>query len=134
MVRKYLFAIATFAAFQATQASATTYLRQVPSGTTDDLTLADLGLGYSPTIAWISTTTGAKTEDLNFNSIACNATYKGYAFTVKDEIGTAGANPITVVALTSPANTIDGAATFTLNSNYESITFQCDGVSNWLVE
>ncbi len=40
--------------------------------------------------------------------------------------------PITITP-ESP-NTIDGLGSLTLNSNFESITFQCDGVSNRLVE
>jgi hypothetical protein len=57
---------------------------------------------------------------------------------VKDEVGTAGTYPITVVIGFGPADTIDGQPSFVLNTNFESVTFQCDGSSgatgNWLVE
>jgi hypothetical protein len=54
----------------------------------------------------------------------------------KDEAGVAGTTPIAVAAPTgSTGETIDKVASpFVLNSNFESITFQCDGAGNWLVE
>jgi hypothetical protein len=95
------------------------------------------------TYAWDSTTTNVKTNTLNFT--CTGGTYVGYTFTVKDEIGTAGTYPIVVTGMTGSNDTFDspGATpsnSFTLNSNYESITFQCDGGynssgnGNWMVE
>jgi hypothetical protein len=62
----------------------------------------------------------------------CASGKNGFIIIIKDEIGTAGTYPIIVT--TAGGNTIDGAAQFMLNSNFESITLQCDSTSNWLVE
>lgn len=104
-------------------------VRQVPTpAVSDALQTTDLGLGK--TVAWDSATPANKTELLTTNGIACNSATR--VFTIKDEIGTAGTYPITVTPQIN--DKIDGAGTFILNSNFESITLQCDGASNWLVE
>ena len=108
------------------------HVRQVPSPLVGDyLQSGDIGVGF--TVAWVSTAPANKSESLGPNAIACSSAINAAKeFTIKDEIGTAGTYPITVTPA-SP-NTIDGLGSFTLNSNFESITFQCDGISNWLVE
>lgn len=57
----------------------------------------------------------------------------GFTITVKDELGSAGPNPIGVTP--NVGDTIDTTTgPFVLNSNFDSITFECDGNHNWLVE
>jgi hypothetical protein len=109
-------------------------LRQVTGTTTviDYLTSGDLNVWY--VVAWNSTAPAAKTEDLNHNSIACSSTTIG--FTIKDEAGTAGTYPISIVP--NGTDTIDknynATTPFVINSNFQSNTFQCDGAGNWIVE
>ena len=55
-------------------------------------------------------------------------TFKGRTFVVKDEGGHAAANNITVD--TEGAQTIDGAATDVINTNFGSASYYCDG-TNW---
>lgn len=93
------------------------------------------------TYAWDSTVPTNKGLTISFS---CTSGYAGFTFTVKDEIGTAGARPIVVTAQSSDTIDAPGAGTghnaFVLNSNYESLTFQCDGAGNtsgagnWLVQ
>jgi hypothetical protein len=94
------------------------------------------------TYAWDSSNANNKVSNLNFS---CTSAVVGYVFIVKDEIGTAGTYPITVNRMVGGSDTFDSpggppAKSFILNSNYESITFQCDGaynssgVGNWMVE
>ena len=70
--------------------------------------------------------------------VACSSLTPGETIIIKDEIGTAGTSPITVTP--QSGNTIDGTGSFVLNSNFESITLQCDWYSgmilipNWIVE
>ena len=54
--------------------------------------------------------------------LIANPTDDGQVWTVKDWSGSAGANQITVT-VAGAANTIDGAASFVLNNNYESVGF-----------
>ena len=54
----------------------------------------------------------------------------GRLYTVKDESGSASSNNVTVA--TEASETIDGSSTFTLNADYEAVSFYSDGV-NWFV-
>ena len=54
--------------------------------------------------------------------LPANPSIDGQVWTVKDWSGTAGINPITVT-VAGAADTIDGAASFTLSNNYESVGF-----------
>jgi len=54
----------------------------------------------------------------------------GRSVTVKDAGGNAGANNITIS--TEGAETIDGAATLVINTNYAAVTLYSDG-TNWFV-
>lgn len=94
------------------------------------------------TYAWNSTAAGPYGLAI---SLSCTSGNAGFTFTVKDEVGTAGTTHQIVVSTTAP-DTIEapgstGNTAFKLNSNYESITFQCDGTGNgmglggnWMVE
>jgi hypothetical protein len=83
------------------------------------------------TYAWNSAMTGTKSLTI---TPTCNSSTLN--FIVKDEIGTAGTYPILVYP--TIGNTIENTYTattpFALNSNFESITFLCDGAGNWIVE
>ena len=81
------------------------------------------------TYAWQSSTTAGKTETIGGT---CNSSTNGYTIIVKDEIGTAGAYGIVIYP--QSGNTIDNQGGFAITSNFESITLQCDGVSNWIIE
>lgn len=54
----------------------------------------------------------------------------GRMFIIKDQSGGAGTNNITIDG--NAAETIDGAATKVINTNYGAVTIICDG-ANWLV-
>lgn len=60
-------------------------------------------------------------------TVACEA---GKFYTIKDKTGGAGTYPITIA--TQGAETIDGAATFTINTNYGAIEVFSDG-TNWFI-
>jgi hypothetical protein len=86
------------------------------------------------TYSWESMTVGTKTETIG---ISCTSTINGNTIIIKDEIGNAATYPIVVKPQST--DTIDGLTSFSLNSNHESITLQCDGappglVPNWIVE
>ena len=55
----------------------------------------------------------------------------GFVLIIKDRTGNAGANNLTIDG--SAAQTIDGAATLVINTNFSSRTLIGDGVSNWEV-
>lgn len=54
----------------------------------------------------------------------------GKTFVIKDETGSAATNNITIDA--DGAETIDGAATYVMAVNYESVTVVCNG-TNWFI-
>jgi hypothetical protein len=56
--------------------------------------------------------------------------YVGKKYVIKDELGSAAASPIIIDG--SGAETIDGAANYTLTSNYQSLEIICNGLS-WSV-
>lgn len=55
----------------------------------------------------------------------------GQIATIKDESGTAGTNTITIAS--SGGDTIDGASSITISTNYGSVNLYCDGVSKFYV-
>ena len=55
----------------------------------------------------------------------------GRVIIVKDGTGGAGTDNLTIAA--NGAETIDGANTFVINTNFGSVTMVCDGASGWLV-
>ena len=68
----------------------------------------------------------------------------GVTIVVKDEEGNAGIvtpsgigiiNTIQIVPNVTRPDTIDGATQpYVLSTNYQSVTLQCDGNGNWIVE
>jgi hypothetical protein len=93
------------------------------------------------------TTVNAATYDLLTTDYILNVTYtatgpvtsltlptaqvvEGRVIAIKDGGGNAATNPIIID--TEGAETIDGAATITINSNYGGVWLYCDG-TNWLV-
>lgn len=55
----------------------------------------------------------------------------GRTFTIKDGLGASAVNAITITP--AGVQTIDLAATATINSNFGAVTLVFDGVSNWLI-
>ena len=74
----------------------------------------------------VTNTDAARTVTLESDAAAI----AGFVYRIKDESGGAGTNNITIA--TEGGETIDGAATFVLNSDHESITVYSDG-TNWNV-
>lgn len=54
----------------------------------------------------------------------------GTEYLIKDKFGSAATNPITI--LTTSGQTIDGAASYVIGNNYQSITVVSDG-ANWYI-
>lgn len=54
----------------------------------------------------------------------------GKTYVIKDEVGGAATTTITVVS--QGEETIDGASSFAISTNYEAITFYSDG-ANWFI-
>lgn len=77
----------------------------------------------SEVIIGVTNTDAARTINL-----ASAATEDGKIIIIKDESGAAGTNNITIA--TEGAETIDGAATKTINSNYGVLRVYSDG-TNW---
>lgn len=102
-------------------------LRTISTGASDFTTSADFGVVAGHAIFWNSATASAKTENL----IPCNAASNGYITTIVDEIGTAGTYAITLTP--SAGNTINTIATYAMAFNQQSVTVQCNGVSNWVL-
>lgn len=77
----------------------------------------------SEVIIGVTSTASARTVQLMTASLAA-----GKVVIVKDESGGAGSNNITIS--TEGSETIDGAASATISSNYGAVRLYCDG-SNW---
>jgi hypothetical protein len=87
---------------------------------------SNLTISPSDTFVFIAVDTGAsRTIDL---PLAANVS-QGRVYAIKDSTGTANANPITIARQGS--DLIDGATSFDFDSNYGSIWYITDGVSNW---
>lgn len=56
---------------------------------------------------------------------------QGQYVTIKDSSGTAGANNLTIDA--NGTDTIDGAGTYVINTNYGFVSLMSDGISEWQV-
>lgn len=71
----------------------------------------------------VDTTGGVVTVTLSTATVI-----KGQVFIIKDEGGNAGSNNISIV--TEGSETIDGASSDTISSNFGSVGYYCDGY-NW---
>lgn len=92
----------------------------ISTGTTN--TLSSLSAPRT-TQAWNSASTGGKTQTIP----GCTSGIAGYDITVVDEIGdTEGYN------VTPLSGTIQKSGSFTFSNFRQSVTFECDGVSNWM--
>ena len=106
-------------------------------------TSVTMSMHSNVTYEWNNANGAAVTQTIP-TSLTCGGSLatNGFTFTVKDETGTAGTYPITVVPAGSDTidQTDNATKPFVLNANFESITFQCDGAptsgipGNWLVE
>ena len=98
------------------------FKRRTITGTT-----SDTSTNSDATINWNSTTASNKAESL----FACSSPTDGLRVIVKDEAGTASTYPIVI---TPSSGTIEGQSSFSINSNYGSVTLICDAsTSNWTV-
>jgi|SRR5271156_2708005 len=96
-------------------------VRVITSGTTDTVQASDY------TISWNSSATSSKAESLP----SCSSGNKGRVLIFKD---TANSSSIYAIILTPIAGKIEDGVNFYINTvNGQSITIQCDGVSNWMV-
>lgn len=132
MGRRLFVAFALSAVVPAICADAQTNCTSYTSGQVCRITATAVTMSASSnvTYAWDNTTASPRSQAIGF---ACNTVPNGFSFTVKDEVGTAGTIPITITPVSG--DKIDtGTAPFVLTTSYESITFQCDGNVNWLVE
>lgn len=88
----------------------------------------NLTISPSDTFVYIIVdTTSSRTVTLP----AASSVSAGRIFIVKDKDGMTNTNPMTVAR--SGSDLIDGATSYTVNSNYATKWFVSDGVSNWYV-
>lgn len=87
---------------------------------------SDIALAADTTIKWVKATGSASAESIP----ACVSGIRGRVLVVKDGKGDAAANPITV---TPSAGTVDGAASYAVNTARGAVTLQCDGGGDWSV-
>jgi hypothetical protein len=95
--------------------------------TVTDVTTATYDLLTTDYILNVTYTATAPVTSLTLPSAQA---ISGRVIYVKDGGGNAGTNPIIID--TEGAETIDGAATITINSNYGGVGLYCDG-TNWFV-
>jgi hypothetical protein len=96
-------------------------IRVITSGASDTASTSDI------TIAWDSADAAPKAETVP----GCTLALKAKLYVFKDEIASAQVYPITVTPTTG---TIDGEMNYTLYTNLSSMTMQCDGIGNYVVE
>ncbi len=87
---------------------------------------SDTALAADTTIKWVKAAGSASAESIP----ACVSGIRGRVLVVKDGKGDAAANPITVIPA---AGTVDGAASYTVNTARGAVTLQCDGGGDWSV-
>ena len=104
-------------------------VRRITASDTDTATTSDGPIG---TIAWAYPDQNSKTETLFACTSLGTTPTTGYLITIKDEIGTSSAYSIQINP--APTNTIDGLASYALKANHGSVTLQCDGAGNWMLE
>lgn len=96
--------------------------RAISSGSTDTLTTFD------GTVAWDSSAGSIKTENL----YACSSGAKANKLTILDEIGTAGTYLILIVP--SGTDKVNNQTIGAISFNNQSLTIQCDGAGNWVIQ
>lgn len=84
----------------------------------------------APTIATATAVVNLSSAGASTVTLPTTGLFAGYALTVVDGKGDAGFNNITVNA--PGGHTINGASSFVIRSNYESVTFQYVGSSKWI--
>jgi len=94
---------------------------RITSGTT-----ATAPATFDVTVVWASAATSAKTTSI----AACASALAGFKVTVKDEQANAQTYSITT---TPGSGTIDNKAKYIQHTNGQSLSLQCDGVSNWMI-
>ncbi len=96
-------------------------VRSVTSGTSDSASATDF------LVKWTSPATGARSEGIP----ACASGNKGAGLVIKDGVGNAATYNITVTAAGS--STIDGQASYTLNTDRQALMLECDGAGDWTI-
>lgn len=76
-------------------------------------------------VVGVTSTSSARTV-----TVGTNLVKNGRVITIKDESGGAGTNNITVA--TEGSENIDGASTYVMSADYESVTIYSDG-TNWFI-
>lgn len=109
----------TTASAVATLAGGGGTIREINSGTSDTATTND------SVIAWNSSSASPKTENIPAG------TFNGQSFTVVDEYGTAQLYNITINILGGA--TINGASSYVIAANNESVTMKWNGTSNYII-
>ena len=95
-----------------------------PTAVTYTMLLTDVGFGW---VVAVTDTTAARTINLP----VANAVPAGWQTTIKDESGGAATNAITVSR--SSTDTIEGATSRSINTNYGVLKLYSDGVSKWFI-
>jgi hypothetical protein len=95
-----------------------------PTAVTYTILLTDVGFGW---VVAVTDTTASRTINLP----VANTVPSGWQTTIKDESGGALLNSITVSR--SSTDTIEGATSRTINTNYGVLKLYSDGVSKWFL-
>jgi len=95
-----------------------------PTAVTYTMLLTDVGFGW---VVAVTDTTASRTINLP----VANTVPAGWQTTIKDESGGALLNAITVSR--SSTDTIEGATSRAINTNYGVLKLYSDGVSKWFI-
>jgi len=94
-------------------------------GTYASTTAISENLSTTTTYLRVTDTSTARTETLPI----CNGTTLGNEYQIKDASGAAATNNITVAR--NAADTIDGATSYVINTNYGTVRVKCAAASAW---
>lgn len=103
-------------------------IRSIQTGASDFATVDDFSLVAGHAIFWNSATASAKIEHLP----VCDSGLSGAIGTIVDEIGTAATYSITLTPIGS--DTINLSPSYPLIFNQQSVTIQCNGAGNWVLQ
>ncbi len=84
----------------------------------------------NPKIVASTHAAGATFVDIDNATIALGTPTVPFIFTVKDELGTAGTLPITIVP---ESGNLDGTTDTVINTNFGSVTLYVDGTDTWIL-